>query len=56
MSNLNKEIYMGEKCGMIIYYEYRFICMVDVMPTHPPNTGVRHERDRITFELLAFVF
>lgn len=56
MSNLNKETYMGEKCAMIIYYEYRFMCMVDAMPAHPENTGVARERDRITFQLLAFVF
>lgn len=47
---------MGENCGMIIYYEYRFICMVDALPTHPLNTGVNHDRDRMPFELLAFVF
>lgn len=55
MSNLNKENMWVKKCGMTIYYEYRFICKAESMPAHLLKEGARHDQDRIALKVLVFV-
>lgn len=47
--NPNRETYMGEKCGMIIYYEYRYIQNIY-------HTGLDKTLTELTLEFLDDMF